>query len=217
MFSFIFPRPSDYGWRLLSNAYPDLTSLTLRQCKLSEDQLTKVIQYCTNLHFLDISDNEYVGKSVRYLGPKIECLICGDLSNDEAIDTILSNVAFGNGRHVKYLSIFGALGSLKTFIEFDQLSKLELHFYTDEELPNYLSDIGTLSLTSLVLEQIRCYECPSAINAVQFEQMLQKSSNLKRLQITGDFDWNLRLNDNSLKKLAFLCPNLRELTLNGMA
>jgi len=208
---------SDYGWRLLSNAYPNLTSLTLRQCKLSEEQLTRVVQCCTSLHFLDMSDNNYVGKSVRYLGPNIECLICGDLSNDESIESILSNVAFGNGRHVKYLSIFGALGSLKTFVEFDQLSKLELHFYTDEELPNYLSDIGILSLTSLVLEQIRCYECPSAINPTQFEQMLQKSHNLLRLQITGDFDWNLRLNDDCLKKLASFCPHLQELTLNGMS
>lgn len=206
---------TDYGWRILSNAYPNLTSLTLRQCKLSEEQLTKVVQCCSNLHFLDISDNDYVGHSVRYLGPKIECLICGDLSNDESIEAILSNVAFGYGRHLKHLSIFGSLGSLKMFAEFDQLSKLELHFYTDEELPNYISDIGVLSLTSLVLEQIRCYECPSAINVIQFEQMLQKSSNLQRLQITGDFDWNLRLKDDSLRKLTILCPNLKELTLNG--
>ena len=193
-----------------------MTSLTLRQCKLSEKRLTRVIQNCSNLQFLDISDNEYVGKSVRYLGPNIECLICGDLSNDEAIDSILSNVAFGNGRHVKYLSLFGALGSLKTLVEFKQLSKLELHFYTDEELPNYLSDIGVLSLTSLILEQIRCYESPSAINVAQFEQMLQRSPHLRRLQITGDFDWNLRLNDDSMKKLASMCPNLQELTLNGL-
>ncbi|KAI2805372.1 putative VIER F-box protein 1, partial [Blomia tropicalis] len=206
---------TDYGWRLLSNSYPNLTSLTLRQCKLSESQLTKVIQHCKNLQFLDISDNICVGRSVRYLGPSIECLICGDLSNDEGIDTILSNIAFANGRHVKYLSIFGALGSLKTFSEFDRLSKLELHYYTDEELPNYLSDIGMLSLTSLVLEQIRCYESPSAINVTQFDQMLARSPNLRRLQITGDFDWNLRLNDNSLKKLTTLCPKLQEITLNG--
>lgn len=201
---------------MLSNSYPNLTSLTLRQCKLSESQLTKVIQHCKNLQFLDISDNICVGRSVRYLGPSIECLICGDLSNDEGIDTILSNIAFANGRHVKYLSIFGALGSLKTFSEFDRLSKLELHYYTDEELPNYLSDIGMLSLTSLVLEQIRCYESPSAINVTQFDQMLARSPNLRRLQITGDFDWNLRLNDNSLKKLTTLCPKLQEITLNGM-
>lgn len=205
----------DYGWRLLSEAYPSLTSLTLRQCKLTEDQLTCVIKHCDRLRFLDISDNLSVGRSVRHLGPEIECLICGDLSNEESIESILSNVAYGNGRHLRYLSVFGALGSLRTFNEFHRLRVLELHFYTDEELPNYLAEIGQLSLTSLVLEQIRCYESPSALNHDQFEQMLRRSKQLQRLQITGDFDWNLRLNDDSMRVLTTLCPQLQELTLNG--
>lgn len=156
-----------------------------------------------------------MGRSVRHLGPRIECLIAGDLSNEESIDTILSNLVAGNGRQLKYLSLFGALGPLRAFSEFAQLGKLELHFYTDEELPNYLGDIGSLSLSSLVLEQIRCYECPSAVNAAQFEAMLGRSKGLRRLQITGDFDWNLRLTDESLRRLTILCPVLEELTLNG--
>lgn len=206
---------TDCGWRLLSAAYPKLTSLTLRQCKLTEAQLTIITRNCSSLCFLDISDNIQVGKSVRYLGPSIKCLICGDLSSDESIETIVSNIAFGNGRHVEYLSLFGSLGSLKPFSEFRQLSHLELHYFTDEELPAYLADIGMLSLTSLVLEQIRCYESPSALNHTQFVQMLQRCSRLRRLQITGDFDWNLRLTDESLQKLTTLCPGLQELTLNG--
>lgn len=207
---------TDYGWRLLPDVYSSLTSLTLRQCRLNDRQLTHVIKACQDLRFLDISDNTNVGKSVRHLGPAIECLICGNLSNDESLDKMLSNVAFGNGRHLKSLSMFGGLASLKALVEFDRLTSLELHYYTDEELPNYLGEIGCLSLTSLVLEQIRCYECPSAVSASQFEMMLARSPKLQRLQITGDFDWNLRLNDESLRLLATSCPELQELTLNGM-
>lgn len=205
----------DYGWKLLSQAYPNLTSLTLRQCKLNEDQLTSVIKHCDQLIFLDISDNILIGKSVRYLGPNIKCLICGNLSNYESIDTILSNIVFGNGKFIHYLSLFGALGSLKAFAQFKQLTNLELHFYSDDELATYLADIGLLSLHSLVLEQIRCYESPSVLNHLQFKEMLKHSQNLYRLQITGDCDWNLRINDESLKLLAQLCPQIKELTLNG--
>lgn len=212
IFIFIF---LDYGWKLLSQAYPNLTSLTLRQCKLNEEQLTSVIKNCDQLIFLDISDNILIGKSVRYLGSNIKSLICGNLSNYESIDTILSNLVFGNGKLIHYLSIFGALGSLKAFAQFKQLTQLELHFYTDDELATYLADIGTLSLHSLVLEQIRCYESPSVLNHLQLKEMLKRSNNLYRLQITGDCDWNLRINDDSLKLLVQLCPQIKELTLNG--
>ncbi|KAH9418575.1 hypothetical protein DERP_003900 [Dermatophagoides pteronyssinus] len=209
----------DYGWKLLNRTYPLLQSLTLRQCHLNEQQLTTVIRYCSSINYLDISDNQRVGKSVRYLGENIECLICGNLAEDESIEQILANIAFGNGKNVHYLSIFGPLNdSLKIFKEFDKLNKLELHFHSDnDDQTTWLSDIGLLSLNSLVLEQIRSYESPSTINHQQFEQMLRRSKNLQRLQIIGDFDWNLRLNDFSLQSLSEQCPILKELTLIGNA
>ena len=208
----------DYGWKLLNRTYPLLQSLTLRQCHLNEQQLTTVIRYCSSINYLDISDNQRVGKSVQYLGENIECLICGNLAEDETIEQMLANIAFGNGKNVHYLSIFGPLNdSLKIFKEFDKLNKLELHFHSDnDDQTTWLSDIGLLSLNSLVLEQIRSYESPSTINHQQFEQMLRRSKNLQRLQIIGDFDWNLRLNDFSLQSLSEQCPILKELTLIGM-
>ena len=157
-----------------------------------------------------------MGTSVSNLGPRIECLICGDLSNDEPIETILNNITKGNGINLKCLTIFGALSPLEPLNLFRNLSELSLHFHTDEENASYLSAIGCLSLRVLALEQIRCYEQLSAIDDRQFTEMLKKSKELERLVITGDYEWDLRLSDKSLEKLVKLCPNLREINLTGI-
>jgi hypothetical protein len=204
-----------YGWHLLTQAYPNLSSLTLRQCRLTEQELTKIIVACDQLKYLDISDNEVVGESVTKLGPRIETLICGDLSNEETIESILFNISKGNGINVKSLTIFGGLSSLQTLEKFKNLTQLCLHYHTDEENASYLSAIGQLSLNVLVLEQIRCYEQMSAIDERQFSDMLKNSKHMQRLAINGDYEWDLRLSDNCLEKLIKMCPTLEDFSLTG--
>lgn len=205
-----------YGWHLLTQAYPNLRSLTLRQCRLTEHELTKIIEACDQLKYLDISDNEVVGASVSRLGPRIETLICGDLSNEETIESILTNISKGHGINVKSLTIFGGLSSLERLKKFSNLTQLSLHFHTEEENASYLSAIGQLSLSVLVLEQIRCYEQMSAIDERQFVEMLKNSKQMQRLAINGDYEWDLRLNDNCLQRLITLCPALEEFSLTGI-
>jgi hypothetical protein len=199
----------------LTQSYPNLINLTLRQCGLSDTQLTKIINSCHNIKYLDISDNPITGKSLEYLGPNIEALICGDLATDELIETFLMHITNGNGIHVKKLSIFGELSSLKLLKRFKNLEKLELHFFSDEELIDYLSVIGFLSLEELVLEQIRCFDHMSAIDDNQFVLMLKKSCYLKKLVISGEYGWHSRLSNDSLQMLPKLCPILESLTLTG--
>ena len=170
---------------------------------------------CDQLKYLDISDNEVVGASVTMLGPKIETLICGDLSNEESIESILINISKGHGINVKSLTIFGALSSLECLKNFNNLTQLSLHYHSDEENASYLSPIGQLSLNVLVLEQIRCYEQMSAIDERQFVQMLKNSKQMQRLAINGDYEWDLRLSDDCLQRLINLCPTLEELSLTG--
>ncbi|KAF7488344.1 hypothetical protein SSS_03416 [Sarcoptes scabiei] len=200
-----------------NQTFSHLSSLTIRRCKLIAKQLTTIIRHCRNLIYLDISDNIEIGQSIRYLGPKIDCLVCGDLSSKESIESILTNLIKGNGINVRLLSICGKLqDAISSIKSLKNLEELEMHFYVDDEFPReYLTEIGSVTLRSLILEQIRCVDCPSVLNHSQFESILQRSQNLKRLQITGDFEWNLRLNDQSLRILSQKCPELKELTLNG--
>ncbi|XP_054157446.1 uncharacterized protein LOC128955792 [Oppia nitens] len=212
----IFNRLSGYGWHLLTQAFHNLTSLTLRQCQLATEDLTKVIDASNQLKHLDIGDNPRLAACIRQIGSRIESLVCGDLSSGEKLDSLLGHIVNGNGKHLKRLSIFGMLGPLDQLKLMTRIDHLELHYYMDDERPvDYLSDIGHLELRTLVLEQIRCYEMISAVDERQFAAMLRNSRDLRQLAITGDYEWDLRLSDKSLDRLSTLCPKLEELTITG--
>ncbi|CAG2105596.1 unnamed protein product, partial [Medioppia subpectinata] len=213
-----------YGWHLLTQAYPNLSSLTLRQCRLTEPELTKIITACDRLKHLDISDNQWVGASIKHLSAGIESLVCGDLSNDESLEQILANLIAGPGRHLRSLTLSGALSPLHALQHMIELRELELHYHTDDDdegvgaggvTGGVLADIGHLCLHGLVLEQIRCYDQRSAVDERQFQLMLKRSPELRRLAIVGDYEWDLRLSDKSMHRLTVMCPALEDLTLTG--
>ncbi|CAG2107282.1 unnamed protein product [Medioppia subpectinata] len=205
--------------------FPALHSLQVRNATAGDAHRLRdcevILLSLPELIYLDVSDNELItGASFRLLGKACETLCAGSVNADVNISPILSALSESSNTTLRHLELKGCvdqpvwpLGRWR-----HSLRRLSIRFYCpqDQTLDTMSSISALANLEDLALHQERCYDEPSAIDGHSLRTIAAQCLGLRRLAITGEYGWRLRLDDRAVQYFVHKCQQLDSFVLTAI-
>ncbi|UXI17369.1 uncharacterized protein NH340_JMT03312 [Sarcoptes scabiei] len=218
------------GWNRLVTAYGNqLHTLILRDCDLTDQQLSIVLDGFRNLSHLDIVNNRLKhGDALKNLPRSIKILKIGSIiqqnrsdgNHDVKFMIPFRSICSGNGRGIEELTLYSFVD--KEFVLITSMINLKKLILSDlmEIILDNRSQI--LYQTVAALQRIKCLEIyqhipidrPMISDVKHFDTILKNCENLTEFVLNLDpFDFESIINDQFVQQLVNDCPNLSRLQL----